>query len=155
LLVGLTGCGPGGSGNSPTLEARASAAKAAATSLSTQENGASSASGKETVPAGGNPQSKSAGTPNNAIETVEDKLITSIESKKSAALPLPDSIAADLASPHINIRLKALDYWAKQGTKAPLDPLLEALEDDDAEVRTKAAKIAEEQWGIKQEQEQD
>ena len=88
-------------------------------------------------------------------ETVEDKLITSIESKKSAALPLPDSIAVDLASPYTNIRLKALDYWAKQGTKAPLDPLLEALEDDDAEVRKKAAKIAEEQWGIKQELEQD
>jgi HEAT repeat protein len=44
-----------------------------------------------------------------------------------------------------------LDYWATQGTKAPLDPLLDALEDEDEDVRTKAAKIAEQLWGIKQE----
>jgi HEAT repeat protein len=102
-----------------------------------------------TVPGWDKPPSKSAGTP--IVETVEDKLLKSIEEKKSAALPVPDSIAKDFESPYARIRLQALDYWATQGTKAPLDPLLEALEDDDAEVRSKAAKIAEEQWGIKQE----
>ena len=150
LLAGLAGCGPGGSGNSPTLEARASAAKAATTSPSTQENGAGSASGKETVPAGDKSLSKSAGTANNT-ETAEDKKIKAVEEKKSAALPVPDAITRDFESPYPRIRLLALDYWATQGTKAPLDPLLEALEDDDDEVRTKAAKIAEEKWGIKQE----
>lgn len=142
LLLGLAGCGPGGSGNAPNLEARASGVKASSTAPSTQENGAGSPSGKETVPTGVKPQSKSAGTPDIA-ETVEGK--------KSAALPVPDSIARDFESPYARIRLQALDYWATQGTKAPLDPLLEALEDEDEEVRTKAAKIAEEKWGIKQE----
>lgn len=149
LLIGL-GCGPGGSGNSPTLEARASAAKAATTSPFTQENGAGSALGKETVPAGDKALSKSAGTANNT-ETSEDKKNKAVEEKKSEALPVPDAITRDFESPYPRIRLLALDYWATQGTKAPLDPLLEALEDDDDEVRTKAAKIAEEKWGIKQE----
>lgn len=149
LLLGLVGCGPGGSGNAPSLEARASGAKAA-TSPSTQENGAGSAPGKETVPRGDKSLSKSAGTPVNSA-TIEDKKIKAVEAKKSEALPVPDEIARDFESPYARIRLLALDYWATQGTKAPLDPLLEALEDEDEEVRTKAAKIAEEKWGIKQE----
>jgi HEAT repeat protein len=112
-------------------------------------NGTGSASGMGTVPGGDKPPSKSADTP--IVETVEDEKLKSIEKKKSAALPVPDSIAKDFESPYARIRLQALDYWATQGIKAPLDPLLEALEDDDEDVRAKAAKIAEEQWGIKQE----
>lgn len=149
LLAGLAGCGPGGSGNAPSLEARASEAKVS-TSPPTQENGATSAPGKGTVPGGDKPLSKSAGTPNR-IETVEDKKIKSIEDKKSAATPIPNLIANALSSPDANVRLKALDYWATQGTTAPLDPLLEALEDENEGVRTKATKIAEQHWGIKQE----
>jgi hypothetical protein len=149
LLVGLSGCGPGGSGNAPSLEARASGGKASTVS-SSSDNGAGSASGKETVPAENKPPSKSAGTPD-ITETVEDKIIKSIESKNSTPLPIPDSITKALDSSDARARLKALDYWATQGTKAPLDPLLEALEDEDKDVRTKAAKIVEQHLGIKQE----
>ena len=147
LLIGL-GCGPSGSDNAPSLDARASGEKAS-TASSTSDHGAGSPTGKETVPAAGKPQSKSAGTP--IVETPEDKKLKSLEDKKSAALPVPDSITKDLGSPDASQRLQALDYWAKQGTKAPLDPLLEALEDEDKGVRMKAAKIAEQHWGIKQE----
>lgn len=149
LLVGQIGCGPGGSSNAPGLEARASGGKVSA-SPSTQENGVGSPAGKGTVPGEDKSPSKSTGTPK-SIETVEDKKIKAVEDKKSAALPIPDSITKDLGSPDASQRLRALDYWMAQGTKAPLDPLLEALEDEDEQVRTKAAKIAEEKWGIKQE----
>jgi len=140
LLAGLTGCGQAGSGNTPGLEARSST------------SGSAGQGGKTLIPAdqGDKPLAKSAVTPDNSA-TVEDKKIKSVEEKKSAALPVPDAIARDFESPYARIRLQALDYWATQGTKAPLDPLLEALEDEDEEVRTKAAKIAEEKWGIKQE----
>jgi len=147
LLIGL-GCGPGGAGNSPTLEARASGEKAS-TASSTSDDGTGSQTRKETVPAAGKPQSKSASTP--IVETLEDKKLKALEEKRSAALPIPDSVTKDLGSHDASERLRALDYWMAQGTKAPLDPLLEALEDNDEEVRTKAAKIAEEKWGIKQE----
>jgi hypothetical protein len=103
--------------------------------------GASSASGKGTVPGGDKLLSKPAGTSNG--ETDGDK--------KSSTPLIPDSITKALNSSDARARLKALDYWATQGTTAPLDPLLEALEDEDKDVRTKAAKIAEQHWGIKQE----
>jgi len=139
LLAGLAGCGQAGSGNTPGLEARAST------------SGSVGQGGKTLIPAGqgDKPLSKPAGTP--IVETPEDRKLKSLEDKKSAALPVPDSIIKDLGSPDASQRLQALDYWAKQGTKAPLDPLLEALEDEDKSVRTMAARIAEQHWGIKQE----
>lgn len=169
LLAGLAACGPASSDNAPSLESRTSVS---APPLSKQNpspgnnslppppqavsplslasvNGTGSASGMGTIPGWDKPSSKSSGTP--IVESVEDKQLKSIEEKKSAALPVPVSIAKDFESPYARIRLQALDYWATQGTKAPLDPLLEALEDDDEDVRAKAAKIVEEQWGIKQE----
>lgn len=161
LFTGLAACGPASSDNAPNLGPRASVSGPALSKESSSPGNnslpplpqavspLSLASVNGTVPRWDKPPSKSAGTP--IVETVEDKLLKSIEEKKSAALPVPDSIAKDFESPYARIRLQALDYWATQGTKAPLDPLLEALEDDDAEVRAKAAKIAEEQWGIKQE----
>lgn len=131
LLAGLTGCGQAGSGNTPGLEARAGT------------SGAAGQGGKALLPAGqgDKPLAKSAGAPK--VETDGDK--------NSSAPSIPDSIAKDFESPYARIRLQALDYWATQGTKAPLDPLLEALEDEDEDVRAKAAKIAEQHWGIKQE----
>jgi len=135
LLVGLSGCGPASSGNAPSPSTRVGVDRA------------NSASGKGTAPGGNNAGqgdkllSKPAGKPN-------------VETDGGEKLPvpvIPDSIANALGSPHANVRLQALDYWATQGTTAPLDPLLEALEDEDKNVRTKAAKIAEQHWGIKQE----
>lgn len=131
LLVGLTGCGQAGSGNTPGLEAR------------TSTSGSAGQGGKTLIPAGqgDKPLAKSAGAPK--VETDGDK--------NSSAPSIPDSVAKDFESPYARIRLQSLDYWANQGTKAPLDPLLEALEDEDEDVRAKAAKIAEQHWGIKQE----
>jgi HEAT repeat protein len=43
-----------------------------------------------------------------------------------------------------------LDLWAQQGTEAPLDPLVVALEDEDDDVRTRAMEIIEQHWSIEQ-----
>ena len=135
LLVGLAGCGPAGSGNAPSPSTRVGVDRA------------SSASGKGTVPGANNAGqgdkllAKPAGKPN--VETDGGE--------KLPAPVIPDSISKALNSSDARVRFQALDYWATQGTTAPLDPLLEALEDEDKDVRTKAAKIAEQHWGIKQE----
>lgn len=131
FLAGLAGCGQAGSGNTTGLEARAST------------SGSAGQGEKTLLPSGqgDKPLAKSVGAPK--LDTDGDK--------NSSAPSIPDSIAKDFESPYARIRLQALDYWATQGTKAPLDPLLEALEDEDEDVRAKAAKIAEQHWGIKQE----
>jgi hypothetical protein len=171
LLAGLSGCGPASSDNAPNLESRASVGGPSVSKQSplpgnnpltpvsqavrpvafASVNGTGSASGMGTVPGWDKPPSKSAGTP--IIESVEDKQLKSIEENKSAALPVPDSIAKDFESPYARIRLQALDYWVTQGTKAPLDPLFAAMDDEDEVVRAKATEIIERYWAAEQEQE--
>jgi hypothetical protein len=46
-----------------------------------------------------------------------------------------------------------MNHWEAQGTKAPLDPLFEALDDEDAHVRAKATEIIERYWAAEQERE--
>jgi HEAT repeat protein len=55
-------------------------------------------------------------------------------------------MAQSLASPEVQVRLKALDLWAQQGPEAPLDPLVVALDDEDEQVRAKAMELFERAW---------
>jgi HEAT repeats len=144
LLMGLVGCGQSGSGNTPALQAKAGGETVATTSSSSSNNGnvAGTASGKSPAP---------------SVDKIQPNPDASLkfdinERDKKPPPPLPEAIAQAVSSPDPSVRFQALDYWIKQGQNAPLDPLLEALEDEDEEVRAKAAKIAEQQWGIKQEE---
>ena len=65
-------------------------------------------------------------------------------------LTLSPSMAQALDAPDASVRRQALDLWAQQGTEAPLDPLVVALEDDDNDVRTRAMEIIEQHWAIEQ-----
>ena len=68
------------------------------------------------------------------------------------AVPLPEHLVlsrwmdAALASPEVPVRLRALDIWAQQGSDAPLDPLVMALEDADDDVRMEAMAMIEQHW---------
>lgn len=66
---------------------------------------------------------------------------------------IPDSIAKDIGSPDARTRYRALDHWETKGTQAPLDPVFEALEDEDEAVRAKATAILERHWAMEQERE--
>jgi hypothetical protein len=66
---------------------------------------------------------------------------------------LPESIANDLDSPDARDRYRALDHWETKGTKAPLDRLFKAMEDEDPAVRAKATAIVEQRWAAEQERE--
>jgi hypothetical protein len=75
---------------------------------------------------------------------------------QSTALNLPESIAKDLTSPDARDRYRALDHWESKnskGIKTPLDPVFEAMEDDDPAVRAKATAIVEQYWAAEQERE--
>jgi hypothetical protein len=113
------------------------------------KDGTGSTSGRVLIPEGdslgqGNGlPARPAGTPN-------------LESDGNDKLPvtgIPDSIAKGLDSPDARERLRALNHWEEKGIKAPLDPLFEALEDEDDAVRAKATAIIEQQWTIERERE--
>lgn len=67
--------------------------------------------------------------------------------------PIPLSVEKDLQSLEARDRYRALDYWEAKDSKAPLDPVFEAMEDDDPAVRAKAAAIVEQNWAAEQERE--
>lgn len=69
-------------------------------------------------------------------------------------LVLSESIAKELDSPDVSVRLRALDRWAQQGPEVSLDPLVVALDDEDEAVRDKAMAIIEQQAAIEPEQEE-
>ena len=145
LLAGLAGCGPASSDNAPSLESRASVSGPSVSKQSplpgnnpltpvsqavspvalASVNGTGSASGVGTVPGG-------------------DKL---------PVPSIPDSIAKDIGSPDARTRYRALDHWEAKDSKAPLDPVFEAMEDEDEAVRAKATAIVEKHWAAEKERE--
>ena len=158
LLAGLAGCGPA-SDNAPNLGPRANvagpplaqkitapridpAAPAASPVPSAADNGNATTSdrgitsGANSISQGERLQSQPADTPNG----------------KSVPL-IPDSITRDLDSPDAAVRLQALSHWGSKGTTAPLDPLFEAMDDEDPAVQAKAIEIIERYWAAEQERE--
>lgn len=134
LLLVLAGCGSSGSDSTPGLESR----KAAVGTALAGGQGAILAKGES---AGGarSGQTASAGQTS--------------ERKAPPPPPIPETVATDLSSPDARTRYHALDYWESKGTKAPVDPLFEALEDEDDRVRAKATAIVNKYWAEEQERE--
>ncbi|MDP1949460.1 MAG: HEAT repeat domain-containing protein [Nitrospirota bacterium] len=65
-------------------------------------------------------------------------------------LIMPAWIGQALEDPDTSVRLLALDKLAQQGSQAPLEPLIVALDDEDDGVRTKAMAIIEQNWEAEQ-----
>jgi len=156
FLAGLAGCGPASSDKPPNLESRASVGGPASRGTGQEGktgitpipsgNETGSASGKAPFPGGdnigqGDKLAKSSGTPN-------------VEPDGRDKLPvpgIPESVAKALDSPDARERLQAMNHWETKGTKAPLDPLFAALDDEDGYVRAKATEIIERYWAAEQE----
>jgi hypothetical protein len=68
-------------------------------------------------------------------------------------LAVPAWMAKDLASSEINVKLQALDRWAQAAPVGSVDPLVQALEDEDDRVQDKALALLEEDWRRAQEDE--
>ena len=67
---------------------------------------------------------------------------------------VPDIVARDLGSADPRDRYRALEHWNVKGGTTPLDPVFEAMEDEDEDVREKATAIVEQRWAEEQKNEQ-
>jgi hypothetical protein len=130
---GLTACGPA-TPDSPA--ARSSMATPTSVSASAQSSG----------------HENSAQAPTNSANKPAAVLDGS-DSRDQPILGIPPSIVRDLASPDARTRFHALDHWTEKRTSASLDPVFEAMEDEDDAVRAKATAIVERQWALEQEEE--
>jgi hypothetical protein len=58
-------------------------------------------------------------------------------------LNIPEPVAKGLGSSDARERYRALEHWEEKDSKAPMDPVFDAVEDDDPAVRAKAEAIIE------------
>ena len=139
-LAGLSGCGPAAPDYSPNLESSANLGTPSKSQPFTQHvsatgNGLSTPVASPVVPAASI----------NKPATAQEEPVPLPEH-----LSLPIWIAQALDAPEASVRIQALDMWAQQGAKTPLDPLVVALDDENDEVRAKAMEIIERNWAISQ-----
>lgn len=95
-------------------------------------------------------------TQKTTLEEPESQSPTSEQSddhNKSADSSLPGDVAQNLTSLDARVRYQALDHWDAKGGPAPLDPVFEAMEDEDPGVRARATAIVEQAWASEEEQE--
>ena len=149
-LAGLSGCGPAASDHAPNPQPHASLGAPSDSQSVSQpvlQGTAVPRNGPFTLAASPGPL---AGLPwsNQALIAVQEEPAPMPEK-----LVLPTWIAQALDAREVSVRLQALDMWAQQGSEAPLDPLVVALDDEDDDVRTKAMAIIEQNWAIEQEAE--
>jgi hypothetical protein len=77
------------------------------------------------------------------------------EERDNRLIPgVPDMVVRDLGSADPRDRYRALEHWNVKGGSAPLDPVFEAMEDEDEDVREKATAIVEQRWAEEQKREQ-
>jgi hypothetical protein len=146
----LIGCGSSTSDPAPGLDSRAAAAQGPA--VGAQSAGQASNAGASLR--GGSAERDGSGQyDRSGTDQPEQSAGKPDGSAPSPALNIPDTIAKDLGSPNPSARYRALDYWETKGTQASMDPVFEAMEDEDPSVRAKAAAIIEQRWEAEQERE--
>lgn len=128
LLVGTVGCGSPASDKPASTELREGNGKPEARSGTIQPPAGKP---RQTDPAPTTVVGSSGVTPSP----------TAIPRDADDRLNIPDTVAKDLGSSDARDRYRALDYWEKKDSKAPIDPIYDAMEDDDPSVRAKAAAI--------------
>jgi hypothetical protein len=147
LIFSLTACGQAPSDTASRNDARGSATQSA-------ERGDKSLPAPTTVNNGPVPASITNNQTDGSPSTNAGTLTSETDEPAKTPVPgLPDTIAKDLDSPDARVRYRALDHWEKPGIKTPLDPVFEALEDEDEAIRTKATTIIEREWALEQERE--
>lgn len=138
-FIWMVGCGAPPSDKVPGQESRAAIAGSNQNATSQHINQGINRSG---------PLSDVSQAANTGRPSQESRLTGKVdENNQPQSANLPETIAKDLASPDARDRYRALDHWDEKGeAKAPLDPVFEAMEDEDEAVRAKAEAIVEQRW---------
>ncbi len=142
LLAGTAGCGPPVSDNPASAELRAANGKPEDRKGAVQPSAGKSGPNeppptKATGSIGTMAPSKATGS------AAATPLPTMIPRDDDDRLNIPETIAKGLGSSDARERYRALEYWEEKDSKAPMDPVFDAVEDDDPAVRAKAEAIIE------------
>lgn len=128
LLAGTTGCGSPVSDKSANAELRAENGKPEDRTGAVQPRPGKSGQ-DDSTPTMATGSAGATPPPTAALRDDDDRL------------NIPEAVATGLGSSDARDRYRALDYWEEKDSKAPMDPVFDAMEDDDPAVRAKAAAI--------------
>jgi len=155
MSLGLAACGPASSDSTPNVGPRASGSATRGTGQGEKTQSSPTSLGNETGVASGKGTAPGGDTARQGDKLpLKSDNPSDVEADGREKLPdlgIPNAIAKGLDSPNVLDRLQALDHWEKKGSKAPLDPVFEALEDENEAVRAKATAIIEQQWASERE----
>jgi hypothetical protein len=128
LLLSLTACGP------------AVSEKASGQATSISKGGAvGGAVVAGEVPRGSDQNDRKGGS--------SSQPVTDMNERDHRSIPgVPDTVVKELGSADARDRYRALDHWETKDNNASLEPVFEAMEDEDEAVRAKATAIVEQRW---------
>ena len=137
-VAGLAGCGPAPTDKTAGQETSAILGTPSQSPSVSQH--ASAPHPDPVTPAGSPALSASSRSPDSHVQArAEETLVGSYW------------MSAALASPDVRVRLWALDHWEQHAPTGSIDPLIEALDDEDEDVQEKASAIIERYWAAEQE----
>ena len=143
LITGLVGCGAPSSDTTSDFNSRATATHS--TDVGAERSGQDFDRGARV--GGGIAENDQSGQHDESTLDHLARTPGKIDDSIPPSTPsIPDTIAKDLSSSNPRARHDALDYWETKGTHAPLDPVFDAMEDEDPAVRAKATAIIEQRW---------
>jgi len=148
--VGSGGCGPSASDSGSDLNSRATAPLSPGMTAKGFGQAPDNDAGRERA---GIPRNQSSNDNQLAYDNTEGREGTLSGIGSSESLNIPDHIIKGLNSSDPHTRSRALDYWETQHAQATLDPVFDAMEDEDPTVRDKATAIIERHWAAEQERE--
>ncbi len=154
LFSGLTGCGPASSDNATNPVTGGSVGGSVGRGMEQGETQLLPPLASERQTGSASMKTLPGGETNTLPLKPDDTLNVESDGRETLPVPgLPDSIAMALDSPDADLRIQALNHWDTQKTEASLDPVFEALEDENEAVRAKATAIIEQAWAEEQERE--
>lgn len=137
-VAGLAGCGPASTDRTAGLEPGASLGRPSQSPSASQH--APAPHTDPVTPASSPAPLASSHSPDGHVQA-----------RPAEPLVGSDWMSTALASPDVRVRLWALDHWEQHAPTGSIDPLIEALDDEDEDVQEKASEIIERYWAIEQE----
>lgn len=116
----------------------------------------------EQAPSAGKAETSGAGVVAGAVQRGADQHnrktvsasqpVADTDEQDNRSIPgIPEKVLTDLGAADPRTRYRALEHWEVKDNNVSLDPVFEAMEDEDEAVRAKAAEIVEQRWAEKQE----
>jgi hypothetical protein len=148
FFVGVAGCGPASSDNTPNVGPRASV-DGPPLSMQGPSSGNNPLTPVIQIPVNGTGSASKIEAVSGRDSSHAVSVVSSEAEHPVEGLVVPELMAQKLNSSNVRVRLRALEAWAREAPPGAIDPFILAFEDKDERVRTRAQQLIEQDWARK------